>query len=215
MKNQTNQPEAANPSEGGTYRVVYADPPWDIAQLGARGASKHYDLMNLEDIKGMGEAVQALAADDSVLLLWVTNGALPAGLAVMEAWGYRYVSNAAWDKYYMGLGNYVRNSHELLLLGIRGKVTPNFRGQRSVLHFPRMDHSVKPAEMYPMIERLFDGPYLELFARARPNSSSDWSVWGNELDSDVSLARWGYPVPSDFAHQTSRDSASKGDGDDR
>jgi N6-adenosine-specific RNA methylase IME4 len=171
--------------------------------------------MTLEDIKGMGEAVKSLAAVDSALLLWVTNGALPAGLAVMEAWGFRYVSNAAWDKYYMGLGNYVRNSHELLLVGIRGKVTPKFRGQRSVLHFPRMAHSVKPAETYPMIERLFDGPYLELFARLRPSSTSDWSIWGNEVDSDVSLAAWGYPVPSDFASQSNESADSKEDGDEQ
>jgi N6-adenosine-specific RNA methylase IME4 len=215
MTTTTTQPKTPEPTGGssGPYRVIYADPPWDIGQTGARGASRHYDLLNLDNIKGMGEAVQVLAAPDSVLLLWVTNNALPAGLAVMEAWGFRYVSNAAWDKYYMGLGNYVRNSHELLLLGIRGKVTPKFRGQRSVLHFPRMEHSVKPAEMYPMIERLFDGPYLELFARSRPNSQSKWSIWGNECDSDVSLAPWGYAVPSDFARQDSAADAAKEDGD--
>lgn len=209
-----NQPINQEPSTAPELsRLVYADPPWDIAQLGARGAGKHYDLMTLEHIKGMGEAIQALTTPDSVLLLWVTNAALPAGLEVMEAWGYRYVTNAAWDKYYMGLGNYVRNSHELLLLGVRGKVKVKFRGQRSVLHFPRMEHSVKPTEIYPMIERLFDGPYLELFARARPNSRADWRVWGDEIDSDVSLSRWGYAVPSDFALQSGGKSA-KEDGDD-
>jgi N6-adenosine-specific RNA methylase IME4 len=124
-------------SGSGRFKVIYADPPWDISQKGERGAIKHYDVMSLSDIKGMGEAVKHFAADNSVLLLWVTNGALPAGLAVMEAWGYRYVSNAAWDKYYMGLGQYIRNSHELLLLGIRGKISVKFRGQRSVMHFPR------------------------------------------------------------------------------
>ena len=211
MTTTTNQPKSTEPTEGtGPYRVIYADPPWDIEQTGARGATKHYDVMNLARIKDMGEAIQTLAAPDSVLLLWVTNNALPAGLAVMEAWGYRFISNAAWDKYYTGLGNYIRNSHELLL-GVRGKVTVKFRGQRSVLHFPRMEHSVKPTEMYPVIERLFDGPYLELFARTRP--TSDWSVWGNEIDSDVSLAPWGYPVPSDFARQNDAAEAAKESGD--
>jgi N6-adenosine-specific RNA methylase IME4 len=196
----------------GSFHLVYADPPWDIAQGGNRGAVRHYDLMTLEDIKGMGQAVKDLASPDSALLLWVTNSALPAGLAVLEGWGYRYVSNVAWDKYYMGLGNYIRNSHELLLLGVRGKVQVKYRGQRSVLHFPRMDHSVKPAEMYPMIERLFDGPYLELFARDRPNSHADWSIWGNEVDADVSLAPWGYPVPSDLARQGDTQIKEDGDG---
>lgn len=203
MKREMNEIKSPDPTQGssGQAKVIYADCPWDVSQKGERGAVKHYDLMTLDEIKGMGEAVKHLAAENSVLLLWVTNGALPAGLEVMKAWGFRYVGNAAWDKYFMGLGNYVRNSHELLLIGVRGKIAVKHRGTKSVMHFPRMEHSVKPAEMYPWIERLFDGPYLELFARTRPNSKSDWSVWGNEIESDVSLAPWGYPVPSDFARQ--------------
>ena len=179
------------------FKVVYADPPWDIAQTGARGAINHYEVMNLEDIKAM--PIGELADDNATLLLWVTNAALPAGLEVMKAWGFEYKTNAAWDKYYMGLGNYFRGSHELLLHGTRGKAPFKFRGQRSTLLFPRTEHSAKPAEMIPLIERVLDGPYLELFARQRPNSHGDWSVWGNEIESDISIT--GYPVPSDFAHQ--------------
>ncbi len=183
--------------------VVYCDPPWLTNQIGAKGASMKYDLMSSADIIGMAPAIEALTTENSCLFLWVTNNTLAEGLDVMRAWGYRYVSNAVWDKYYMGLGSYFRNSHELLLLGVRGKVQFKFRGQKSVFQFPRMGHSVKPAEMIPAIERLVDGPYLELFARARPNSREDWRIWGQEVDSDVSLSEWGYPVPSDFARQGS------------
>ena len=191
-----------NRAEGERFPLIYADPPWSPSQKGTNGAIQKYDLMTTDDIVGMGPAVQALAADDSSLLLWVTSNALPDGLAVMKAWGFRYVTNVVWDKYYMGIGNYFRGSHELLLFGVRGKAPKfKFRGQRSMLHFPRMGHLVKPAEMYPVIERVLDGKYLELFSRARPNSKLDWAIWGNEVDSDVSLLEWGYPVPSDFARQ--------------
>jgi len=177
------------------FPVIYADPPWDIAQLGQRGAARHYEVMSLERIKQM--PIADLAAENATLLLWVTNAALPAGLEVMKAWGFEYKTNAAWDKYYMGLGTYFRGSHELLLHGTRGKPAPwKFRGQRSTLLFPRQDHSRKPEEMIPLIERILDGPYLELFARQRPNSHADWSVWGNEIESDITIP--GYPVPSDF-----------------
>jgi N6-adenosine-specific RNA methylase IME4 len=57
---------------------------------------------------------------------------------------------------------------------------------------PLQDHSHKPEEQYAVIERVSDGPYLELFARRR---QTGWDAWGNEIDSDVSLP--GYPVPSD------------------
>jgi N6-adenosine-specific RNA methylase IME4 len=178
-------------------KVIYADPPWDVAQQGARGAIQKYNLMTLKQIKDM--PVAELADDNSTLLLWVTNAALPAGLEVMKAWGFRYVTNAVWDKYYMGLGNYFRGSHEILLHGVRGRAPFKFHGQRSTLILPRTEHSSKPSEMIPLIERILDGPYLEMFARRRPNSHADWSVWGNEIDSDITIP--GYPVPSDFAHQ--------------
>ena len=187
--------EPTKPSK--RFAVCYADPPWDIQQKGARGAVKHYDLMTLERIKNM--PVADLVDDNSTLLLWVTNAALPAGLEVMKAWGFEYKTNASWDKYYQGLGRYFRNSHELILFGVRGKTAPfKFRGQRSSLQFPRQEHSRKPEEMIPLIERVLDGPYLELFARQRPNSHRDWSVWGNEIESDITIP--GYPVPSDFTH---------------
>lgn len=192
------QNEADKPQHSKRYRVIYADPPWDIAQKGARGASQHYDVMSLARIKAM--PIRDLADDNSTLLLWVTNAALPAGLEVMEAWGFRYITNVVWDKYYMGLGSYFRGSHEILLHGVRGKAPFKFHGQRSTLLFPRQDHSRKPEEMIPLIERVLDGPYLELFARQRPNSHKDWSIWGNEVDSDITIP--GYPVPSDFARQS-------------
>ena len=41
-----------------------------------------------------------------------------------------------------------------------------------------LEHSRKPDQMHEDLERLFDGPYLELFARrTRPG----WDVWGDEV----------------------------------
>jgi N6-adenosine-specific RNA methylase IME4 len=64
---------------------------------------------------------------------------------------------------------------------------------------PLQEHSHKPEEQYAVIERISDGPYLELFARRRPPSDKAWAVWGNEVDSDIVLP--GYPVPSDWHHR--------------
>ena len=191
--NKSNAPSAF--TTGTKYSVIYADPPWDIAQTGARGAGNHYELMTLDRIKQM--PIETLAADNATLLLWTTNAALPGALETMNSWGFTYKTNAVWDKYYMGLGNYFRGSHEILLHGVRGRAPFKFHGQRSTLLFPRQDHSHKPEEMIPLIERVLDGPYLELFARQRPNSHADWSVWGNEIESDITIP--GYPVPSDFS----------------
>lgn len=35
------------------YKVILADPPWDVQQKGKHGAIKHYNLMTLDQIKSM------------------------------------------------------------------------------------------------------------------------------------------------------------------
>ena len=65
-----------------------------------------------------------------------------------------------------------------------------FKGQQNWLFAPRQDHSHKPEEMYPIIERVSPGPYLVLFAR---RSQPNWDAWGNEIESDIIIP--GYPVP--------------------
>jgi N6-adenosine-specific RNA methylase IME4 len=175
------------------FRTILADPPWDIQQKGARGAQRHYPLMSLERIKAM--PVDGLAADNAHLWLWVTNATLRQGYDVAEAWGFTVRSPLTWIMFKLGLGAYLRNATEHILLATRGKAPVNFRSQPTWINAPVRDHSHKPEEQYAIIERISAGPYLELFARRRPPSTADWSVWGNEIDSDIHVS--GYPVPSD------------------
>jgi N6-adenosine-specific RNA methylase IME4 len=153
----------------------------------------HYNLMSLERIKAM--PVSALTAADAHLWLWVTNATLRDGYDVADAWGFTVRAPLTWIKFRMGLGNYLRNTTEHLLFATKGRAPVGFHSQPTWMNAPVQDHSHKPEEQYAIIERVSSGPYLELFARRRPPSSSDWSVWGNEIDSDIALP--GYPVPSD------------------
>lgn len=180
------------------FKTVLADPPWDIQQKGIRGAEHHYPLMKLDQIKAM--PVGSLVADNAHLWLWVTNATLRDGYDVAEAWGFSVRSPLTWIKMRLGLGQYLRNSTEHLLFATRGKAPVNFRSQPTWINAPVQEHSVKPNEQYAVIERISDGPYLELFARRRPPSTRDWSVWGNEIDSDITVP--GYPVPSDRRRTT-------------
>ncbi len=151
----------------------------------------------------MAPAIKALATENAHLYLWVTNATLRDGYDVMEAWGFTPRSPLTWVKPRLGLGNYLRNASEHVLFGTRGKAPVLFRSQPTWLFAPLQEHSVKPDEIYAVIDRV-SGPdtrKLELFARRRP-PAGNWSVWGNEIESDISLARWGYPVPSDFASQS-------------
>lgn len=178
---------------GRTFKTILADPPWDVQQKGALGAASHYNLMTLDAIKAM--PVADLAAADAHLWLWVTNATLRAGYDVMEAWGFTPRSPLTWIKPRLGLGNYLRNATEHLILGTRGNAPVLFKAQPTWMFAPLQEHSHKPEEQYAVIERISEGPYLELFARRRPTSNADWSVWGNEIDADIALP--GYPVLSD------------------
>lgn len=199
-------PEAGEPSEvtaaPRTFDVIYSDNPWPVQQLGARGAAAHYDLMTMPELFGMAEAVKSLASENSHLYLWVTNATLRDGYDLMEAWGFIPRSPLTWIKPRFTLGNYLRNATEHVLFGTRGKAPVKYRSQPTWLFAPLQEHSVKPDEMYAVIDRLSgpDATKLELFARRRP-PAPNWWVWGKEIESDVSLVEWGYPVPSDFSRQ--------------
>jgi N6-adenosine-specific RNA methylase IME4 len=184
----------------GRYRTILADPPWDIEQIGGRGAQQHYSLLSLPRIKQL--PVADFAAPDAHLWLWVTNATLRVGYDVMEAWGFVPRSPLTWIKPRIGLGNFLRNATEHLIFGTRGRAPVKFRSQATWMFAPLQDHSHKPEEQYAVIERISDGPYLELFARRR---QFGWDAWGNEIDSDIIIP--GYPVPSDVDRRSMGDAA--------
>jgi len=82
----------------------------------------------------------------------------------------------------IGLGQYLRGAHELLLFFTRGKgqaptVWNEARNVPSVIRARRTRHSAKPVEAYELIERVSAGPRVEFFARA---GREGWTSWGNE-----------------------------------
>ena len=179
------------------FRTILVDAPTDIHQGGNYGAHKHYPLMSMDELKAM--PIADLAENDGHLWLWSTNAALEQSFDLARSWGYEPRSVMTWVKPRLGLGVYLRNASEHLILATRGKAPVQFKSQPTWMFAPLRDHSHKPEEQFAIIERVSPGPYLELFARRRPPSNRDWSVWGNEIDSDISIS--GYPVPSDPANR--------------
>jgi N6-adenosine-specific RNA methylase IME4 len=169
---------------GQRFPLICADPPWHFEVYNnesgsARAAEMHYPCMRSEDICAM--PVCELACDDAVLFLWTTGPHLEEALGVVKAWGFRYATNICWVKDQIGLGYYVRNQHETLLVATRGDMPAPPPPQRppSVISAPRREHSRKPDEAYEWIERMYpDLPKIELFARGVGRLG--WSAWGNE-----------------------------------
>ena len=173
---------ASRPSGQPRFSTILADPPWDVNQRGQYGAERHYPLMAVSEICAL--PVKHLAEQNAHLWLWVTNATLFVGREVMQSWGFQYRSILTWVKPAFGLGSTLRTASEHLFFGTRGNAPILFRSQPTWAFRPRQEHSRKPDEQYAIIERCSPGPYLELFARRkRPG----WAIWGNELESDVTL----------------------------
>ncbi|MFZ5607949.1 MAG: MT-A70 family methyltransferase [Pseudomonadota bacterium] len=182
------------PSVEGGWSTILADPPWRFTNRTGKVAPEHrrldrYSTMSLDDICAM--PVRSIAARNSHLYLWVPNALLPEGLKVMDAWGFRYVSNIVWAKRRKdggpdgrGVGFYFRNVTELLLFGVRGSLRTlgPARSQVNMIETRKREHSRKPDEQYPLIQACSPGPYLELFAR---HPQPEWSAWGAESDPDI------------------------------
>lgn len=182
------------PTVEGGFKTVLADPPWRFANRTGKVAPEHrrldrYGTMDLEEIKAL--PVAAATAKDAHLYLWVPNALLLEGIEVLQAWGFRYVSNIIWAKRRKdggpdgrGVGFYFRNVTEPILFGVKGsmRTLAPARSTVNMLETRKREHSRKPDEQYDLIESCSPGPYLEMFARyARPG----WSAWGNESDEAV------------------------------
>ncbi|MEL6269279.1 MAG: MT-A70 family methyltransferase [Chloroflexota bacterium] len=176
---------------GQSFSTILADPPWQFQNKTGKVAPEHkrlarYPTLTLDKIKEI--PVASVAADKSHLYLWVPNALLREGLDVMEAWGFEYKTNIIWHKIRKdggpdgrGVGFYFRDTTEIILFGVRGKLRTLAPGRRQVniIKTRKREHSRKPDELYDVIEDCSPGPYLELFARGqRPG----WQQWGNEAE---------------------------------
>jgi N6-adenosine-specific RNA methylase IME4 len=161
----------------GKFGCIYADPPWEYDNTASRGAARnHYETMTVEELCAM--PVGELAAPKAHLHLWTTNAFLFECHRILDAWGFEYKGTFVWVKPQIGMGNYWRNSHEIMLIGVRGGLRGQSASERSWMERERGLHSEKPEEVRERIERLSPGPYLELFGR-RPVAG--WTVYGNQL----------------------------------
>lgn len=169
------------------YGAILADPEWRFEpQSRATGMDRapenHYPTS--ETVVIAARPVQSIAADDSVLLLWVPAPMIEHGLLVMSAWGFTYKSQLIWHKLregrQRGTGYWFTGEHEVLLLGTRGHPPGPAPGTQwpSVIEAHVGEHSEKPDVVYELVEEYFPNlPKIELNARG---ARKGWAAWGNE-----------------------------------
>jgi N6-adenosine-specific RNA methylase IME4 len=154
--------------------------------------------MTIDDIAAV--PIPPMAAD-SVLIMWRVASMVPEAYRVAEAWGFTPKAELVWRKVCqvgdpcelpdgtpgeiprvrIGMGWQVRMAHEAAIIATRGRVITRDRSIPSVFDAPSAKHSAKPDAFFRLVERLYPGPYSEIFARVqRPG----WRCSGFELDRD-------------------------------
>lgn len=185
------------------FRVLVADPPWKFGDKlpgTSRGAEKNYQCMSTDEIC---DFTIPPMLDDSVLFLWRVAAMQEDALRVGKAWGFTHKTELVWRKQtttgkrHFGMGRIVRAEHEVCLVFTRGTITREVlnRSVRSVfdasstgLEFiasgmfeaPYSTHSQKPEAFFEIVESLFEGPYVEIFARGKPRPK--WLKLGNQVE---------------------------------
>jgi N6-adenosine-specific RNA methylase IME4 len=188
--------------------VIYVDVPSRYETYSGKGkqrsADRHYDTMDVAELKAMAPLIAPLAAKDCALLYWTSGPQNRNALDVIAGWGFDYKTWAfAWVKtnprsgvpeledlkpedLHRGTGFTTWSNLEIVLLAVSGKPKRFAKDVNQVVIAPAGAHSAKPDEVYRRIERLYPGPYLEMFAR-RPRPG--WITWGNEIARDAFLDR--------------------------
>jgi N6-adenosine-specific RNA methylase IME4 len=186
------------------YGAILADPPWKYDMRSDKGHEKspeaHYETMSFDELAAL--PVSHLAGPDCYLFLWSTWPHLKQAQALMEVWGFDYITGGSWTKrtvswkVAMGTGYVLRSATEPFLVGRIGAPQVADRGVRNLIDAPevillpedipdsidaiRREHSRKPVQMREMIQQLLPRTYCaELFAR-EPWAGHE--VWGNQTD---------------------------------
>lgn len=184
----------------GQFRVLYVDFPWRYGDRppSGSGSGENYPTMTYADGETWAETILPHVTKEAAMGFWVPAPLLydtgdgdnvPGPLRIIRALDFEPKAQFIWDKGKHVYGHYVSVQHEILVLCTRGSCTPDRLTPMldSVVSCPppSEDHSAKPPIFRGFLERLWDGPYLELFASANVEG---WTCWGNDARLSVPSA---------------------------
>ncbi len=148
--------------------------------------------MNYQQLEALRDDILFSTGPNAVCFMWAVWPKLDEAFKLMKAWGFEYKTGGAWHKRSktwvegqkdpksaFGTGYLLRSASEPFLIGTVGNPNILNKSTRNIIEAAVREHSRKPDCQYKIIESLFDGPYLELFAR---NQREGWSVFGNQVD---------------------------------
>lgn len=173
------------------FGAILCDPPWAFKTWGGSNVTPHRtakDHYSTETVRQLAQIpVADVAAKDCALFMWVISSHIPQAIELGQAWGFEFKTDCfTWlktshktGKPRMSMGYWSRKYTEKCFLFTRGKPKRVSAGVPELIVSPRREHSRKPDLQYSRIQRLVEGPYLEMFAR---QTYPGWSAWGNQTD---------------------------------
>lgn len=171
------------PKPQGVYRCIVIDPPWPMAKI-ERHERPHqddeldYPTMSLGEITAL--PVDELADPDGChLYLWVTHKQLPAGLDLLDAWGFRYQCVMTWRKN-VGITPFSwMYDTEHVLFARKGSLELLQRGLRLSFEAPVQGHSIKPDVFYDRVRAASPGARLDMFPGIPHHDFEPWGLEGS------------------------------------
>ncbi|XP_069127421.1 N(6)-adenine-specific methyltransferase METTL4-like [Argopecten irradians] len=184
------------------FDMIVMDPPWQNKSV---KRLKKYSSMSNDDLLDI--PIQRLGADNSVVVVWVTNRWQHIQFikdTLFPRWSVQFVAEWHWVKVTKS-GEMVyafdsphRKPYEVLIIGrlvnstvetktedVGGEPLQEEKGisqipiNKVIVSVPSCLHSVKPPLQVVMKEYLPSNSHcLELFAR---NLTPDWTSWGNQV----------------------------------
>ena len=177
--------KAVAPIPAGRYGTIVIDPPWPMVKIEREVAPNQvefdYPTMTEDELRGFVSTVDMIAAENCHIFMWTTQKFLPMAFSLLGWWHAKYVLTMVWHKpggfQPFGLPQY---NCEFVLYGRIG--TPEFIDTKAFnccFAGARREHSRKPDEFYDLIQRVTDGPRVDIFSRER---RPGFAQFGNELD---------------------------------
>lgn len=161
-------------SKGRQFRCLYVNPPWQDCvsyHPSRRGGPKR--RINADQIARL--PLRAIGTAESHLHLWATIDTLFEAKRLVQEWGFRYQSCLVRLTPSREFGRYWRESHDFLLLGVRGDLPFRDNSLSSWVEAGGDDPCTKPDGIRELIERVSSGPYLEVFGS---QGRTGWTVLG-------------------------------------
>ena len=161
-------------AKGRQFRCLYVNPPWqECISYHPSRRGRPRQKMNADQFARL--PIRAVAAADSHLHLWATNDTLFEAKRLMQEWGFRYQSCLVRLTSSREFGQYWREAHDFLILGVRGNLPFRDNSLSSWVEAGNSDDCTKPEAVRELVERVSSGPHLEVFGT---KGRTGWTVLG-------------------------------------